>query len=1074
MGGDAEVHGVFRPSPNFTRGNAFPGEPDELLASVSANLQDTFVYRLLYPPDGRMRCAYVSTNIVSLLGIPAEVLKDDPERALDFVEPEDLPRMREGLVAGVANRAPVVQTVRVRSRDGSQRCLEFRSRYIDTLEDGTQVRDGVAIDVTQKKETEAEINKLNAELQELVAQRTAALAVANVSRIKTEQRYRAVFENSPMMIALLSVPEGRIIEINQAITDNFGYTPEEAIGRTSTDLRLWAFEIDRDQYLAKLKRDSSVEGFEALMRRKNGQIFPAVFHSTLVHLNGETFSLNSLQSIETQRETEDRFKNLITQSPLGYYRTTVEGRIILANPALLRMLRYDSVEELSSRDLNDPKWFVDRPRQDYLDELDAKGELRGLESSWQRSDGSELRIREHARCVRNPAGETLYFEGTVEDVTARYEAEKALRESEERWKLVVEGLGDGAWDWDIVNDTVRYSSRWLEMLGYEANEEPEPWETRVHPEDIPLAQAVVKQALLEPSPAFKMELRMRTKSGAYKWILSRGLIPSWDDQGRPLRMVGSHSDITERKQIEERVSELNERLEERVWERTQELEHEIKVRRDAEEKLIKSETQYRRVVDGAREVIIELDHEGRIEFLNPAWEEATGYEVTEVIGRHFLEFVHPDDRAERKERLARRMKGYDRLGSTNIRLVTHAGQIRWFESHARTRYDSEERPNGVTGIMLDKTEQWRAEQELRASEQRYELAVAASRDGVWDWDLLTNEVYYSPRWEQLMGFEIGTAPRTLATFHGTVHPGDKFACLLKVQRFIRGQIPHCRQEIRMIRRDGSVRWTLQRVEAIRDANGRAFRLIGVTADITSRQQADAELRQRSNELEAANQELEAFSYSVSHDLRAPLRGIDGWSLALVVDHADQLSPDAHQMIDRVRNEAQRMGKLIDGLLQLARTNRNTMARKELDLTALAERIEKSLRKAQPEHNVQWTVEPGLSAMVDPYLTESLLGNLLGNAWKFTSQTLKPTVEMGRTETADGPAFFIKDNGAGFDTAYADKLFSPFQRMHKQSEFPGTGIGLATVQRIVRRHGGRVWADSKPGQGAVFYFTLPPI
>lgn len=225
------------------------------------------------------------------------------------------------------------------------------------------------------------------------------------------------------------------------------------------------------------------------------------------------------------------------------------------------------------------------------------------------------------------------------------------------------------------------------------------------------------------------------------------------------------------------------------------------------------------------------------------------------------------------------------------------------------------------------------------------------------------------------------------------------------------------------------------------------------------------------ELERKNRELEAFSYSVSHDLRAPLRAIDGFSLALIEDCGDQLDQSAHRYLERVRNAAQRMGQLIDDMLQLSRVTRQELRRQEVDVSALARETAEALQQQHPEHAVAMRIEPGLTAEADPRLLRIVLENLIGNAWKFTRRAESPVIELGARAGEDG-VFFVRDNGAGFDAARADKLFTPFQRFHSEADFPGTGIGLATIHRVVDRHGGRVWAESEVGKGATFFFTLP--
>lgn len=232
-----------------------------------------------------------------------------------------------------------------------------------------------------------------------------------------------------------------------------------------------------------------------------------------------------------------------------------------------------------------------------------------------------------------------------------------------------------------------------------------------------------------------------------------------------------------------------------------------------------------------------------------------------------------------------------------------------------------------------------------------------------------------------------------------------------------------------------------------------------------------QLSERSLELEAANKELNAFAHSVSHDLRAPLRGIDGWSMALIEDYAGKLDSRAREYVDRIRSETQRMGRLIDDLLKLSRVTRTEMQRQPVDVSAMARSIAGRLSEANPSRQIEFAIDAGLTAIADGPLLEVALTNLLDNAVKFTGRLPRARIEVGRTEDQREPGFFVRDNGAGFDMAHADILFGAFQRLHKASEFPGTGIGLATVQRVILRHGGRVWAEAKPGEGATFYFTL---
>jgi two-component system, sensor histidine kinase and response regulator len=267
-------------------------------------------------------------------------------------------------------------------------------------------------------------------------------------------------------------------------------------------------------------------------------------------------------------------------------------------------------------------------------------------------------------------------------------------------------------------------------------------------------------------------------------------------------------------------------------------------------------------------------------------------------------------------------------------------------------------------------------------------------------------------------------------------------------------------------------------EVRRQAEQLAVANQALQAVIAARQRADEEiktlnehLKRRAIELEMVNKELEAFSYSVSHDLRTPLRSIDGFGTMLLEDYSDVLDAQGKHYLQRVREASQYMGQLIDDLLNLSRVMRTDIRRTTVDLSALAHAVATELQQTQPRRQVEFVIAPGLVVGGDANLLRVVLVNLLGNAWKFTGNQAQARIEFGVTPQQGHTVYFVHDNGVGFDMAYADKLFGAFQRLHRATEFAGTGIGLATVQRIIHRHGGHIWAEGAVNQGATFYFTL---
>jgi PAS domain S-box-containing protein len=275
------------------------------------------------------------------------------------------------------------------------------------------------------------------------------------------------------------------------------------------------------------------------------------------------------------------------------------------------------------------------------------------------------------------------------------------------------------------------------------------------------------------------------------------------------------------------------------------------------------------------------------------------------------------------------------------------------------------------------------------------------------------------------------------------------------------------------RKDGTVFPVSVSISPVHDVRHGLIGASSIARDISERYRLQAELRLRTDDLEIAYRDLETFSYSVSHDLRAPLRALEGLSHALLEDCGDSLSEAAIGYTKRIQAASERMTDLIDDLLNLARVSRAELHPQILDLGAEAADIAAELQRQAPDRHVRFTIQQPALAMADPTLIRTVLQNLLENAWKFTSGRDDAAIELGMTpDEASGKRFFVRDNGAGFDTADAGKLFKPFVRLHTVSEFPGTGVGLASVRQIVERHGGRTWADGAPGAGATFYFTLP--
>ncbi|HUP40158.1 MAG TPA: CHASE3 domain-containing protein [Vicinamibacterales bacterium] len=329
----------------------------------------------------------------------------------------------------------------------------------------------------------------------------------------------------------------------------------------------------------------------------------------------------------------------------------------------------------------------------------------------------------------------------------------------------------------------------------------------------------------------------------------------------------------------------------------------------------------------------------------------------------------------------------------------------------------------------------------------------------------------SPAFTETLGYT--TDEMMARPFLDFIHPDDRAATVAEVEKLTRG-VPTIRFENRYSCKDGSWKWLSWKAQPI-PSEGIMY---CAARDITTRKlaeeriaQLNADLEIHSAELAETNKELESFSYSVSHDLRAPLRSIDGFSQILLEDYGEQLNDEGKDALKRVRKAAMTMGELIDALLSLSRVSRAELRITRVDLSALAASVAAELRASQPDRQADFVITPGLVAQADSRLIAAMIGNLLGNAWKYSQRRPVARIEFGCVNRDGEAVFFVRDNGVGFDMAYVSKLFGAFQRLHRQTEFTGTGVGLATVQRIVHRHGGRAWAEGAVDRGATFYFTL---
>ncbi len=545
-------------------------------------------------------------------------------------------------------------------------------------------------------------------------------------------------------------------------------------------------------------------------------------------------------------------------------------------------------------------------------------------------------------------------------------------------------------------------------------------------------------------PINNKQVLLHDQWGMQRWrLISK--IPLFDDARNVTGLVGIGRDITEQKR--------------------------------AEEALRASEHQLRLVTDNIPAMIAYYGAGLICRYANRRYEEFYGLAENAAVGKHQQQILGEAGYDFALPYLRRLLQGesvtYQRVHAAP------GGAVRDIEVTGIPDRSDDGSVSGFYVMIQDITERKRTEQALRDSEERLRTvannvpALIGYIDAgqryryvnrtYEDWYAKPASDYFGRTVREVVGEELYARlqPRFEAALRGETVTVERRTGSVGTERYARfTYAPH-------FGGDGKVL---------------GFYVLGY--DITERRKAENAIRELNVELErrvlertaqlvSANKELEAFSYSVSHDLRAPLRSIDGFSQALLEEYEEKFDEQGRDFLHRIRKSSQRMAQLIDDLLGLARVTRTEMVRAQVDLSALATDIAGDLQRSQPSREVEFGIAPALVVNADPNLMRVMLDNLLANAWKFSAGAEHAKIEFGETTWRERHVYFVHDNGAGFDMAYADKLFGAFQRLHNAKDFQGTGIGLATVQRIVRRHGGDVWGEGEVGKGATFYFSLEP-
>lgn len=801
----------------------------------------------------------------------------------------------------------------------------------------------------------------------------------------------------------------------------------------------------KKQRIIKTKPAKLPSKTDELLERLQSKTISKLTEADLIKLKHEL----EVQSIELELQNEElKLSNSSAQGILQYYTINQVGYIILSKKGKIIDLSF-SIANLSLKVYADLKnkqfssFITDESKpifSHFLDNIFSESVRESCEVTM--ADTSNLpkfvfltgsRTDKETQCVL-----------AMFDVSKQKKAEATASSLNLRYQTLLETASDGIHVLDEEGNVIEANDAFCKMLGYTREELSKlnvaDWEMKLKGEAL---KAKVREVIFSPDIH---ETQHRRKDGTICDVEINCIGVMLEGQNY---LYVAARDITERKRAESallKVMALNEATLESI--------HNGILVVDQSGKVLKSNTKFAKM------------------YRFPAEIRATNDDKI-MLNQIISQLDDPE------MFMARVNDMYSKPEAESIDLV-HFKDGRVFERISKPMYIGG-KAEGRVWSFLDITENKVAEKALRESEVRFRTMADTAPVLIWVAGPDGLCTYINKPWLDFTG---RTNEQELwgNGWLECVHPEDIERMFIIYNDSLKSRTKYS-MEYRLRRFDGNYRWMLEYGIPRYTSDGIFVGYIGSCADITESKQAREEIKmmnvelerrvkQRTLQLENSNKELEKFSYSVAHNLRSPLRGIDGWSLALMEEYYEKFDEQGRIYLERVRSEAQLMGNLIDDLLRLANITRQEMQKVNIDLTALVNNIENQIVKNYPKRKFEFFVEPGLFIHGDPSLLGIALTSLIDNACKFTGLAPVARIKFGKSEIDGKQNFYIRDNGVGFDMCYTKKIFGAFHRMHKAADFPGAGIGLATVQLIISRHGGRIWAESEPGKGAAFFFEIP--